>query len=209
MKVLIVDDHAILRQGIRQILEKAVDLAQVGEAGSAAEAMRLVRQQAWDFAILDIALPDRSGIELLKLVRNERPRLPVLMLSMYAEDQYAVRAMRAGAAGYLTKESAPDELASAVRKIAAGGKYITASLAEKLALALDDNADRAPHEQLSDREYQVLVLIASGRSTSEIADELKLSVKTISTYRTRILDKMDMKHNAELTHYAVRNGLIS
>lgn len=209
MKVLFVDDHAIFRRGLTQIIGDNFDKVEIGEAGMASEAMRLVRDGNWDLAVLDISLPDRSGIELLKQIKTEKPKLPVLMLSMYAEDQYAVRAMRAGAAGYLTKESAPDELAAAVRKVAGGGRYITASLAERLAMALDDNTDRPPHESLSDREYQVLSLIASGKTASEIAEELKLSVKTISTYRTRILEKMGMKHNAELTHYAIKNELIS
>ena len=209
MKVLFVDDHAIFRRGLTQIIGDSFDKVEIGEAGMASEAMRLVRDGNWDLAVLDISLPDRSGIELLKQIKTEKPKLPVLMLSMYAEDQYAVRAMRAGAAGYLTKESAPDELAAAVRKVAGGGRYITASLAERLAMALDDNTDRPPHESLSDREYQVLSLIASGKTASEIAEELKLSVKTISTYRTRILEKMGMKHNAELTHYAIKNELIS
>lgn len=209
MKVLFVDDHAIFRQGLKQIIGDSFEPARIGEAGMASEAMKLVRENEWDVAVLDISLPDRSGIELLKLIKSEKPKLPVLMLSMYAEDQYAVRAMRAGAAGYLTKESAPEELAAAVRKVAGGGRYITASLAERLAMALDSNTDRPPHETLSDREYQVLILIASGMTASEIADQLKLSVKTISTYRTRILEKMGMKHNAELTHYAIKNELLS
>jgi len=208
MNVLLVDDHAIFRSGLKQILCDSFDGVEVGEAGMASDAMRLVRDGDWTLAVLDISLPDRSGIELLKQIKAEKPRLPALMLSMYAEDQYAVRAMRAGAAGYLTKESAPEELAAAVRKIAGGGRYITATLAEQLAMALDDHSDRPPHELLSDREYQVLVLIASGRTASEIAEELNLSVKTISTYRTRILDKMGMKHNAELTHYAIKNQVI-
>ena len=208
MRILTVDDHAIFRQGLKQILADSFSLEEVGEAACAADAMRLLRSGRWDLAILDISLPDRSGLELLKQIRNESPATPVLMLSMYAEDQYAVRAMRAGAAGYLTKESAPAELAAAVRKLTSGGRYITAGVAEKLAMALDDHTAGAPHESLSDREYQVLTLIASGRTASEIAEELVLSVKTISTYRTRILEKMGMKHNAELTHYAIKNGLI-
>ncbi|MDD3517772.1 MAG: response regulator transcription factor [Chromatiales bacterium] len=208
MKILLVDDHAIFRQGLKQILETAIDVCETGEAGNAADAMRLVRNEDWDLAILDISLPDRNGIELLKLIKTERPRLPVLMLSMYAEDQYAVRALRGGAGGYLTKESAPEELAAAVRKLVAGGRYITASLAERLAMAIDDHGDRPLHELLSDREYQVLLRIASGKTASEIAVEMSISVKTVSTYRSRILEKMGMKHNAELTHYAVRNGLV-
>lgn len=210
MRVLIVDDHAIFRQGIRQILASTVSPSAVGEAGTAVEAVQVLREQGpWDLAILDVSLPDRNGIELLKRFKDEAPRLPVIILSMYAEDQYAVRALRAGAAAYLTKESAPEELAAAVRKVVAGGKYITASLAERLAAALDHGSGaETPHEGLSDREYQVFTLIASGKTVSQIADDLNLSVKTISTYRARILEKMGMQHNAELTHYAVKHGLV-
>lgn len=209
MRVLIVDDHAIFRQGIRQILVGSLGLDEVGEAGTAAEAVLRLREATWDLAILDVSLPDRNGIELLKRFKEEAPRLPVIILSMYAEDQYAVRALRAGASAYLTKESAPEELAAAVRKVVSGGKYITASLAERLATALDHSTVETPHDALSDREYQVMTLIASGKTVSQIADELTLSVKTISTYRSRILEKMGMQHNAELTHYAVKHGLVT
>jgi two-component system invasion response regulator UvrY len=208
MRVLIVDDHAIFRQGIRQILVGSLAPEAIGEAGTAAEALLKLREADWELAILDISLPDRNGIELLKRFKEEAPRLPVIILSMYAEDQYAIRALRAGAAAYLTKESAPEELAAAARKVVAGGKYITASLAERLATALDYSAVETPHGLLSDREYQVFTLIASGKTVSQIAEELNLSVKTISTYRSRILEKMGMQHNAELTHYAVKHDLV-
>jgi DNA-binding NarL/FixJ family response regulator len=153
-------------------------------------------------------MPGRSGLEVLKELRQELPRVRILVLSMHPEDQYAVRALRAGAAGYLTKESAPDELVKAIRRIVAGGRYVSASLAEHLALGLSDDAERSPHERLSDREYQVLCLLASGKSVSDVAEELALSVKTVSTYRARILEKMNLKNNAELTRYAIENHLV-
>lgn len=207
MKVLIVDDHAVVRAGLRQILTEGGGVT-VGEAGDGPAALEMLRERDWDMVLLDVALPGRNGIDVLKQIKAEWKKLPVLMLSMYSEDQYAIRAFRAGAAGYMTKESASEELLSAVRKVASGGRYVSESVAELLAYRLDGGpSEEAPHLDLSDREYEVLKLIACGRTVSEIAESLALSVKTISTYRSRILEKMGMKTNAELTHYAVTRGL--
>ncbi len=207
MKVLIVDDHAIVRAGLKQILAESASPIEVSEAGNGAEALQKLRSEAVDVLLLDIALPGKNGIDLLKQIKGEWKKLPILMLSMYPEDQYAVRAMRAGASGYLNKESAPDELLTAIQKVQAGGRYISAKVAEMLVQELDLIGDKPRHAALSDREFQVLRAIAAGKSVSEIADEMALSVKTVSTYRSRILDKMNMRHNAELTHYAVTHGL--
>lgn len=208
MKILIVDDHAVVRQGIKQILTEMSEPATIGEAANGSDAIRLLRDDSWDMVLLDIGLPGKNGIEVLKQIKSEWKKLPVLMLSMYSEDQYALRAIRAGAAGYMTKESAPDELLSAISKVRNGGRYISAGVAEKLVFELDEAASGLPHQTLSDREFEVLRLIASGKTVSEIADMLSLSVKTISTYRSRILEKMKMKHNAELTHYALKHELV-
>jgi DNA-binding NarL/FixJ family response regulator len=208
MKILIVDDHAVVRQGIKQILSEMNEPVEIGEAGNGGDAMQLLRKQAWDMVLLDIGLPGKNGIEVLKQIKGEWKKLPVLMLSMYPEDQYALRAIRAGASGYMTKETAPDDLLSAISKVRGGGRYISPEVAEKLVFELDEVSDELPHLALSDREFEVLRFIASGRTVSEIADELSLSVKTISTYRTRILEKMKMKHNAELTHYAIKHELV-
>ena len=193
IKILIVDDHAVLRQGLKHILAEEWPHAVFGEAGSVPELMQLLRKDSWDVLLLDINLPGRNGLEALKEIANDKAHLPVLVLSGHPEDQYAIRVLKAGAAGYMTKETAPDELIQAVRKVLAGGRYVSAALAEKLAFGLSDNSDKLPHEHLSDREYQVLCLVASGKTPTEIAEELTLSVKTISTFRTRILSKMDMK----------------
>lgn len=207
MKVLIVDDHAIVRAGMKQILAEHPEPIEVLEAGDGNEALRLLRAHDCDVLLLDIALPGKNGIELLGLIKTEWKKLPVLILSMYPEDQYAVRALRAGASGYMTKESAPDELLQAIHKVSTGGRYISPKVAEVLAYELDSLGAKPPHTQLSNREYDVMCRIASGKTVSEIAEEMALSVKTVSTYRTRILEKMKMKHNAELTHYAVKHGL--
>jgi DNA-binding NarL/FixJ family response regulator len=207
-RILIVDDHAVVRQGLKHILAEAHPGSVFAEAENGTEALRYLHQRQWDLLILDINMPGRSGLEILKDVRYEHPELPILMLSVYPEDQYAVRVLRAGASGFLTKQSAPDELIQAVSKVLSGGKYISASVAEKLVSHLDTASDRLPHEQLSDREFQVLCLLASGKTPTEIADSLSLSVKTISTFRTRIMNKMDMRNNAELTHYALEHKLI-
>ena len=210
IRILIADDHAIVHRGLKQIVADEPDMVVAGEAKTGHEALMLIRQQPWDVVVLDLSMPGRGGLDVLKELSQERRRVPVLVLSMHPEAQFAVRALRLGAAGYLTKESAPEELVKAIRKAVAGGRYVSASLAEKLAgnLMAGGQVERAPHEMLSDREYLVLRLIASGKSVSAIADELALSVKTISTYRTRILEKMGMTNNAELTHYAISRGLI-
>jgi two-component system invasion response regulator UvrY len=208
IRVLIADDHSIVRQGLKQILEETDDLSVEGEASNGNEAMQKIRDMEWDVVLMDVSMPGKNGIETLKEIRQEKPDLPVLILSMYPEDQYAIRLIRAGASGYLTKESAPEQLVAAIRTVSQGRKYISPSVAELLALEIGSKSDRPPHEQLSNREDQIFRMIALGKTVSQIAEELKLSVKTASTYRTRILEKMHMKTNAELTHYAIRNGLV-
>lgn len=207
-RILIADDHAVVRRGLKQIIAETPDMVVVDEATNGWEVLDKVRKDDYDVVLLDIAMPGKDGMDVLTQLKYERPELPVLMLSMYPEEQFAVRALRAGASGYLTKESAPDELVTAIRKVSTGGKYVSSSLAERLASLLQ-KAERLSHEILSDREYKVMCLIASGKTVTEIAKELSLSVKTISTYRSRILVKMQMKNNAELTLYAVKNGLIN
>jgi DNA-binding NarL/FixJ family response regulator len=208
IKVLVADDHAIVRRGLRQILADTEDIMVGGEAGTAQEALALVRSERWNAVILDISLPGASGLGLLAEIHKERPELPVLVLTVHSEEQYAVRAIKAGAAGFLTKESAPERLIDAVRKVASGGRYVSAELAENLASFLAGETAGAPHERLSDREFEIMKMLGSGRTVSEVARELTLSVKTVSTHRTRILKKMGMKTNAELTHYAVRTRLV-
>jgi DNA-binding NarL/FixJ family response regulator len=208
INILIADDHAIVRQGLKQIIADQTDMRVGGEADNGLAALELLRKQHWDIAVIDISMPGRGGLDILKEMKSERPKLPVLVLSMHPEDQYALRALRAGAAGYITKESAPEELVTAIRKILSGRKYVSQSLAEKLADEVADNGGKPLHEQLSDRELQVLCLIASGKTVSDIGTELSLSVKTISTYRTRILEKMNMKTNADLMHYAISAKLV-
>jgi DNA-binding NarL/FixJ family response regulator len=208
IKVMIVDDHMIVREGLKQIIGDSDDLMVAGEAGSGAEALQKIGDIECDVVLLDISMPGGNGLDLLKKLKSGRESVAVLMLTMHPEEQYAVRALRAGADGYLTKESAPDELIDAIRKVAAGGKYVSESLAERLALHIESRVQTMPHESLSDREYEVLLMIASGKTVSEIASEISLSVKTVSTYRARILDKMGMKNNAELTYYSIKNGLV-
>jgi DNA-binding NarL/FixJ family response regulator len=208
IRFLVADDHAVVRRGLKQILVEEFGSVDFGEAASSQELLQRIQEQEWDILILDITMPGRSGLDALKELRQIRPRLPVLVLSMHPEDQFAVRVLRAGAAGYLTKERAPEELIGAVRKVLAGGKYVGPSLAEKLALYLERDTEQLPHETLSDREYQVMCMIASGKTVTEVADSLALSVKTVSTYRARILEKMNMRTNAELTHYALKNHLV-
>ena len=208
IKVIIADDHAILRAGLKQVLAETDDIEVIAEAQTANEAIKLSRGPDANVLLLDISLPDRSGIEALKYIKKENPRIAVLMLSMHREDQYAVRALKAGASGYLCKQSASNELVNAIHTVAKGKKYITATVAEILAEQVSGDNEKAPHEMLSDREYQTLTLIASGLSVSEIAAKLSLSVKTVSMYRTRLLEKMQLKHNAELTHYAIKNNLV-
>lgn len=208
IKVLIADDHPIVRQGLRQILSEIPDMVVAGEAVNGQQALDQVRAGGWDVLVLDITMPDRSGLDILKELKHQQPQLPVLVLSIHAEEQFAVRLLKAGASGYLTKENAPDELVKAIRKVVDGGKYISQSLAESLAFSLDVASDRPPHETLSDREFQVMQLIASGKPLTEIAEELSLSAKTVSTYRTRLLEKMNLKTNAEIVRYAIENGLV-
>lgn len=207
-KVLIADDHAVVRRGLAQIISETMDLKVGGEAGDGNEVLDLVREETFDVVVMDLNMPGRSGLDTLKQLQIEYPKLPVLVLSMHAEDQYAVRMLRAGAAGYLTKESAAEKLVEAIRRVAGGGKYMSAAVAETLLNRLDSNREGPLHEALSDREFQVMRLLASGKTATEIGEMLSLSVKTISTYRTRVLEKMNMKSNAELTHYAIKNNLI-
>jgi two-component system invasion response regulator UvrY len=207
-RILIADDHAVVRRGLKQIVAETPDIVIADEATNGREVLDKIRNGDFDEVLLDIAMPDKDGMDVLNQIKYERPELPVLILSMYPEEQFAVRALRAGASGYLTKESAPDELVTAIRRVSAGGKYVSSALAEKLASLLQ-NIERPPHESLSDREYKVMCLIASGKTVTEIAGELSLSIKTISTYRARVLGKMKMRNNAELTHYAIRNHLVS
>jgi len=207
IKTIIADDHTIVREGLKQILNETDDVSVSGEAKNGGELLKKLRREIFDVVVLDISMPGSNGLDALKQIKIISPDLPVLVLSMHPEEQYAVRALKAGAAGYLAKDSASEELLKAIRKIAAGGKYVSPSLAEKLAVDLDVDRERPLHETLSDREYQVLCMIASGRTVKEVAEELSLSVKTVSTYRSRILDKMHMANNAQLTHYAIENGL--
>lgn len=207
IRVLIADDHAIVRQGLRQILSDTPDLTVAGEADNGVQAVQMVRSSEWDVVLMDVSMPDRNGIDALKLIKKEFPRLPILILSMYPEEQYAIRALKAGAAGYLTKQSAPELLVTAIRQVAGGKKYVSPSLAEELANAIGEDSDRPAHEKLSDREYQTLCLISSGKTPAEIAEALNLSVKTVSVYRARLLEKMNLRNNAELTHYGLKHGL--
>ena len=207
LKILVADDHAIVREGLKQILSESVDMMVAGEAASGGQVLEMSRQKRWDMILLDITMPGGNGLETLKQLKKEKPHLPVLMLSMHPEEQYAIRSIKAGVAGYLTKESAPQELVKAIRKVARGGRYISASLSEKMAVYLQDDSEKSPHERLSDREYQVARMIADGKTVTQIADELCLSVKTISTNRTRALRKMGMHTNAEITTHFIKHGL--
>ena len=208
IRVLIADDHAVVRRGVRMVLESTSRIIVAAEAATGPEALDMARKVAIDVAVLDLSMPGPGGLEVLKQFKGEHPRLPVLILTMHPEDQYAVRAIRAGASGYLTKQSIPEELIKAVETLAAGRKYITAPVAEALATQVHHDTVKLVHERLSDREYQVLLRIASGRTVGEIAEEVRLSPKTVSTYRSRILEKMELKTSAELTHYAFANKLV-
>jgi two-component system invasion response regulator UvrY len=208
LRILIADDHPIVRQGLRQLIDKTTDMVVADEASSGWEVLNKARASYCDVVLLDISMPGLNGLDILRQLKKESPKLPVLILSMHSEEQYAVRAFRVGASGYLTKQSAPDELLTAIRKVSMGGKYVSSSLAEKLASDLEISAEQLPHETLSDREYQVMRMIAAGKTVAEIAEELSLSVQTISTYRSRILQKMHMKNNVELANYAIRNQLL-
>ena len=207
-RILIADDHLLIREGLKKILKAERDMDVVGEASNAQAVLDFVRGHELDIVLLDISMPDRSGLEVLKELRQHHPKLSVLMLSMHPEDRFAVRALKAGAAGYVTKESAGDELVNAIRKIIRWGKYISLALAEKLAFGLDVDSSKLPHEALSDREFQVMTMISSGKKMTEIAAELSLSVRTVNTYRARVLEKMRMKTNAEMIHYVIQHGLI-
>ena len=207
IRVLVADDHAVVRRGVVQILAESPHIVVAGEAATGVEVLQAVRENDYDIILLDIAMPGGSGLEVLKQLRSLDPNVRVLILSMYPEKQYAVRALKAGAAGYLTKDSAPDELIEAIDRISQGGKYITRSLAQELAGELGGKAGQDPHEALSDREYQVMRLLAAGKNVTEIAAQLSLSVKTVSTYRARILEKLDLKTTAEIMRYALERGL--
>ncbi|MFA6014910.1 MAG: response regulator transcription factor [Gallionellaceae bacterium] len=207
IRILIVDDHAIVRQGLRRILEEAKGMKVGGEAANGVEALKMMRTEKWDIVLLDISMPEKNGIDTLKQILDGDKATKVLILSMYPEDQHAVRLMKAGAFGYLTKETAPEQLVEAIRSVIAGKKHISPTLSELLLLECGNDSGKSPHEMLSDREYQVLRLIGSGKKVSEIAMALSLSVKTVGTYRTHILEKMNLKNNAELTYYVMQEGL--
>jgi two-component system, NarL family, invasion response regulator UvrY len=208
MRVLLVDDHAVVRRGLKQILIEEFRDAVLGEASDAGSALDLVRREPWDLVMLDVTMPGRSGLEVLGDIKQLRPDLPVLVLSMHAEDQFAIRMLRAGAVGYVTKDNAPEALVGAVRKALEGGRYVSEYLAEQLVFELQHDAGKPVHETLSDREFEVLRLIASGQTVTHIARDLSLSVKTVSTYRMRLLEKMRISSNAELTRYALLHGLL-
>lgn len=208
VRVLIADDHAILRRGLRQIIEETEDLKVVGEAESSAEALQQMRSQPCEVVLLDISMPDRNGMDTLGIIKKDHPKVAVLMLSTHPENQYAVRALRGGASGYLTKQSAPAQLVNAIRQVATGKKYVTPAVAEELAKHVSNDQDRAPHELLSNREYQTMCLIAGGRTVTEIGLQLSLSAKTVSVYRARVLAKLGVTSNAAIAHYAIKNKLV-
>lgn len=208
IKILIADDHAIVREGLKQIVAEESDMEVTGEAANADEVFEILRTNNFDIAIIDINMPGKSGLDLLKDLKVQLPKLPLLILSMYGEEQYGIRALKAGASGYLRKASAPNELVAAIRKIVSGGKYISQQLAENLADTVDKSYIKLPHENLSDREYEVMCKITSGESAEQISDDLSISIHTFYTYRNRILEKMKMKSNVELTQYVINNKLI-
>ncbi len=207
IKVLIADDHAIVRKGLRQIVKEQAAYMEVYEAVDGQEVLEKIRDEDWDVLVLDISMPKRSGLDILQEVKHSKPNLPVLILSVHPEEQYAIRVLKAGAAGYMNKDCALDELVRAIQKVVDGGKYVSPTLAEKLAFELSGRNGKSPHEVLSDREYSVLLMIGIGKSVSEIANELALSVKTVSTYRSRVLEKLALKSNAELIRYVIDNQL--
>ncbi len=208
IRILLVDDHAVVRRGLREILRESIAEAVFGEAESGAGALEEARAGGWDIVVLDVSLPDRGGLEVLKELRQEHPRLPVLMLSMHPEEQFAVRALRAGASGYVAKKTVAEDIVSAVRRVLAGGRYVSPGLAEQLVVEIRAGAEKALHETLSDREYQVFRLLAMGHTVKEIGEMLAVSPQTVSTHRSRILEKMGLTSNAELTQYAIRNRLL-
>ena len=208
IKILVVDDHALVRDGLKRLLVDTPDMVVADEASNGEEVINKVGNNDYDLVLLDISLPGRDGLDVLKQLKCTNPKIPILILSMYPEEHYAVRSLRAGASGYLTKQSSSDELIGAIRKVAQGRRYITPSLAEKLAFDLGVDVRKLPHERLSDREYQVMCMIGSGQTVREIAETLSLSIRTISTHRAHILNKMEMKNNAQLTYYAIKNALV-
>jgi DNA-binding NarL/FixJ family response regulator len=208
INILIADDHSVVRRGLKQILSEESDMNVGGEASNSEGILAILGQQPWDLLILDITMPGKSGLDVLLEIKQKRPGLKVLILSMHPEEEIAVRALKSGADGYLNKESVPGELIQAIRKIISGGKYISNTLAESIFLSMSRESGQQPHNELSEREFQVLCLIASGNSLTEIGEKLSLSVKTISTYRSRILEKMNLKSNVELTHYAIKHKLV-
>jgi two-component system, NarL family, invasion response regulator UvrY len=208
IRILVADDHTVVRRGLIQILTEAFPDSTFGEAQNAQELLATVRRQDWELLMLDIAMPGRSGLDVLREIKELRPKMPVLVLSVHPEDQYAMRVLKSGASGYLTKDSAPLELVNAARKVLRGGRYVSPTLAEKLAVEVTEPSERPVHETLSDREMEVLRMIASGKTVSQIAEELRLSPKTVSTYRARLMEKMKMTTNAQLIHYAVKNQLV-
>jgi two-component system, NarL family, invasion response regulator UvrY len=208
IRILVADDHGVVRKGLKQIVTDSPEMTIAGEAGTGQEALELARSGSFDLVILDIAMPGRSGLDILRELRAEAPSLKVIILSMYPEEQYAIRSLRDGASAYLTKGTSPEELILAIRTVASGKKYITPSVADRLATYVEDGSQRLPHDALSDREMQILVLIGSGKQVSDIAEELNLSIKTVSTYRSRILLKMSMETNAQLIRYSIQHGLV-
>lgn len=208
IRILIADDHAIVRHGLRQILSDSEGMVVAGEAKNGVQALQMARQGEWDVVLMDVSMPDKNGIDTLKQIKKEYPKLPVLMLSMHPEEQYAIRALKAGASGYLTKQSAPEQLVTAIRQVACGKKYVSATVAMQLADAIANDTEQPPHELLSDREYEVLKLIAAGKTLTQIAEELNLAVATISTFRARILTKLGLSSTAELIRYGLEHGLV-
>jgi DNA-binding NarL/FixJ family response regulator len=208
IRLVIADDHAIVREGLKRIVGAAADLDVVGEAADGAQVMQAVREKEFDVLVLDLSMPGRSGMELIKWVKGEKPKLRILVLSMHQELQYAVRAIKSGASGYLTKESAPEQLEQAIRKVAAGGAFVTAEVAEQLALGAMPGSQTHPHENLSDREFEVFRLLAAGVSVTDIAGRLKLSVKTVSTHKANLMQKMGWTNQSELIRYALQHGLV-
>lgn len=208
IKILVADDHAVVRAGLRQIITGIPDMVIADEAGSGQEALTKILNNDYDMVLLDISMPDRSGLDILKEAKNQKPKLHILILTIHPEEQYALRVLRAGASGYLTKESAPNELITAIRKVALGGKYVSSSLAEKIAFGLEADAEKPFHQTLSDREFQVTCMIASGKTSGEIAQELLIGIKTVNTYRSRTLQKLGLRNNSELTRYVIENKLM-
>ena len=206
-RVLLADDHAIIRDGVKQILADTDDLVVAGEAANGPALLKLVAEQSWDIVVLDISMPGKNGLELIKLIRQDHPRLPILIFSMHQEEQYALRALHAGASGYLTKQSAPEQLVNAIRQVASGKKYLSPAVAQQLANAISEDTEKSPHERITDREYQVLVMIAGGKTLTQIAETLNLGVATVSTYRARLLEIMGLRSTAELIRYGLEHGL--